>query len=55
MRYIDDILLSVELFNIFDYKNVVSFIFVSDYDNQYYPVPNYLTARQMNLKLVVQF
>ena len=55
MRYVDDILLSVELFNVFDYKNVVSFIFVSDYNNQYYPVPNYLTARQINLKLTVKF
>lgn len=55
MQYVDDILLSVELFNIFDYRNVVSFIFVSDYNNQYYPVPNYLTARQLNFKVTVKF
>lgn len=55
MRYIDDILVSVEIFNLFDYKNVVSYTWVADYNNIYYPVPNYLTARQFNLKLTVNF
>lgn len=55
MRYIDDILLSLEVFNLFDYKNVVSYTWVADYQNQYYPVPNYLTGRQLNLKITVLF
>ncbi len=55
MRHLDDILLSIEVFNLFDYKNVVSYIWVADYSNQYYPVPNYLTARQLNLKITVLF
>ena len=55
MRHIDDLLLTVEIFNLFDYNNVVSYIWVADYNNQYYPVPNYLTARQINLKLTVVF
>lgn len=55
MRYIDDILVSVELFNLFDYKNIVSYTWVADYNNVYYPVPNYLTARQLNFKLTVAF
>lgn len=54
-RFFDDILLSVEVFNLFNYHNVVSYIWVSDYDNIYYPVPNYLTARQLNLKLTLVF
>lgn len=55
MRHVDDVLLSVEVFNLFDYKNVVSFFFVTDYNNQSYPVPNYLTARQINFKATVKF
>lgn len=55
MHYIDDILVSFEVFNLFDYKNVVSYTWVADYSNIYYPVPNYLTARQFNLKLTVNF
>ena len=54
-RHIDDILVSLEVFNLFDYRNVVSYIWVADYSNQYYPVPNYLTARHLNLKLTVLF
>lgn len=54
-RYIDDLLLSVDVFNLFNYRNTVSYIWVSDYENYYIPVPNYLTARQVNLKLTVTF
>lgn len=55
MRHVDDILLGVEVFNLFNYRNVVSYIWVADYSNIYYPVPNYLTARQLNVKLTVTF
>ena len=55
MRYVDDILLTVEVFNLFDYKNVVAYTWVADYANQYYHVPNYLTARQLNFKITVEF
>lgn len=54
-RHVDDIQLSLEVFNLFNYKNVVSYLWVSDYDNVYYGVPNFLTARQLNLKLTVSF
>lgn len=55
MRHVKDVLLTVEVFNLFDYKNVVSYIWVADYNNVYYPVPNYLTARQLSFKLTVTF
>ena len=55
VRYLDDILVSFEVFNLFDYKNVVSYIWITDYSNTPYHVPNYLTARQFNLKLTVTF
>lgn len=51
----DELSLSLEVFNLFDYHNVVSYIWVADYDNTYYAVPNYLTARQLNLKLTATF
>lgn len=54
-QFFNDISLAVEVFNLFDYHNVVSFIWVADYSNKYYPVPNYLTARQVNLKLTATF
>lgn len=54
-RKVDDIMIGLEVFNLFNYRNVVSSIWVADYTNTYYPVPNYLTARQVNLKLTVTF
>lgn len=52
---IDDLQISLEVFNLFDYHNVVSFLWVADYNNMYYPVPEYLTARQFNLKVTMLF
>ena len=55
MKGVSDVELSVEVFNLFNFRNVISYLWVSDYLNRYYPVPNYLTARQLNLKLTVIF
>lgn len=54
-RIVDDIHVGLEVFNLFNFRNVVSFLWVSDYENRFYPVPNYLTARQLNLKVTVLF
>lgn len=54
-KIFDDLSLGIEVFNLFNYRNVVSFIWVADYNNIYYPVPNYLTARQLNVKLTATF
>ncbi|MBR4739484.1 MAG: carboxypeptidase-like regulatory domain-containing protein [Bacteroidales bacterium] len=53
--HVEDIQVGVEVFNLFNFRNVVSYLWVSDYDNNLYPVPNYLTARQLNLKVTVLF
>ena len=55
LQKIDDVVVGVDVFNLFNYKNVVSYLWVADYDNKYYGVPNYLTARQINVKLTVIF
>lgn len=54
-RLVEDIQVGIEVFNLFNFRNVVSYLWVSDYENRYYPVPNYLTARQLNVKLTVLF
>ena len=45
----------IEVFNLLDIKNVSSFFWVSDIYNTYFPVPNYLTPRLLNVKLAVEF
>ena len=54
-RHIDDLQIGVEVFNLFNFRNVVSYLWVADYENRQYPVPNYLTARQLNFKITVLF
>lgn len=54
-QVVDDVMLTFEVFNLFDYHNVVSYTWVADYTNVPYHIPNYLTGRQLNLKLTVTF
>lgn len=55
LRYIQNAWLSLEVFNLLQHKNTVSYIWVRTIDNYQYPVPNRLTPRQLNVRLVVQF
>lgn len=55
LRYIDNAWISLEVFNLFQISNTVSYIWVTDVNGRQYAVPNYLTPRQINLKLVVEF
>jgi hypothetical protein len=57
---IEDISFSVEIFNLFGFKNQASFQWVKTVNNQegipnIFAVPNYLTGRLLNLRLMVKF
>ena len=54
-RMVEDIQIGIEVFNLFNFRNVVSYLWVADIDNIPRRVPNYLTARQLNIKLTVLF
>ena len=54
-RHLKNIWLGVDVFNIFDLKNVSSYYWVTDVYNKQYAVPNYLTGRQLNARLIVDF
>ena len=47
--------ISVEVFNLLDINNTISYLWVSDIGGRQYAVPNYLTRRQVNLKLILRF
>lgn len=47
--------LTLEILNLLDIKNVVSYLWVKDNSNYVYLVPNYLTPRRVNLKLAFKF
>lgn len=46
---------SLEVFNLLQVNNTISYIWVTDVSGVQYAVPNYLTPRQLNIKLVAQF
>lgn len=52
---IKNIWLSLELFNLFNIKNVNSYYWVTDIYNGQYAVPNYLTGFMVNFKISVGF
>jgi hypothetical protein len=54
-RHFTNMDLTFEILNLLDIKNVVSYLWVKDNQNYVYLVPNYLTPRQLNLKLAVKF
>ncbi|MFC4666082.1 TonB-dependent receptor [Falsiporphyromonas endometrii] len=49
------ITLGLDAFNLFDISNVNSYYWISDVFSQQYAVPNYLTRRQWNLRMTVDF
>ena len=51
----ESIWISAEVFNLLDINNTISYLWVSDINGRQYAVPNYLTARQINGKLILSF
>ena len=49
------IVLGLDVFNLLDIANVSSYYWVTDVNNIQYAVPNYLTRRQFNVRLAVEF
>lgn len=54
-RYVKSIWVGVDCFNLFDISNVSSYYWVTDVNNDAYAVPNYLTRRQFNVRLTIDF
>lgn len=54
LSYVKNCWLSLEIFNLLGIYNVSSYMWITDVYNVQYAVPNYLTPRQINLKLLVE-
>ena len=55
LRHIEDIWISLEVLNLLQVNNTISYIWIKDVNNRQYAVPNYLTPRQLNVKVSVNF
>ncbi|MEG2067773.1 MAG: carboxypeptidase-like regulatory domain-containing protein [Tannerellaceae bacterium] len=54
-RHLKNIWLGIDVFNILDIKNVNSYYWITDVYNAQRAVPNYMTGRQLNARLIVDF
>ena len=52
--YLKNVWLGVDALNLLGINNVNSYYWVSDVSNNNYAVPNYLTGRQINLRILVE-
>ncbi len=46
--------MSLEIFNLLQVNNTISYVLVKDFSNNVYGVPNYLTGRRLNLRFILK-
>lgn len=54
-RSLENIWASLEVFNVIDRANTISYLLIKDFANTTYAIPNRLTPRLLNLKLVARW
>lgn len=55
LKHFKNMWISLEIFNLLQIYNTVSYIWIKDINNRQYAVPNYLTPRLLNIKLTADF
>jgi hypothetical protein len=55
LKYFKSLWLSAEVFNLFQIQNTISYLWVREFTGNQYAVPNYLSNRTVNLRLVGEF
>lgn len=53
LQRVQNMTLGLEIFNLFDNANKISYFWIEDVSNSLYAVPNYLTSRRVNVKLSI--
>ena len=54
-RWLKSVWVGADVFNLLDISNVASYYWVTDVNDIQYAVPNYLTRRQFNIRLNIEF
>lgn len=55
LNHIENMWISLEVFNLLDIENTTNYNWITDVSGRRYSIPNTLTSRRINLKLVMQF
>lgn len=55
LGHINNMWLSLEVFNLLNINNTIDYSWVQDVNSRYYAIPGFLTPRRLNLKLIAWF
>jgi len=55
LKHFKSMWLGLEIFNVLDINNTISYLWIKDVSGNQYAIPNYLTGRKLNLKLSAKF
>lgn len=55
LRAFESLWISLDIFNLLQISNTVSYLWITDINGTEYAVPNYLTPRTFNLKISAKF
>ncbi|PCH70590.1 MAG: TonB-dependent receptor [Bacteroidales bacterium] len=55
LKHFKSMWISLEVFNVLDISNTVSYLWINDISGNQYAIPNYLSSRKLNLKLTAKF
>ncbi|MDR1357059.1 MAG: TonB-dependent receptor [Tannerellaceae bacterium] len=55
LRELKNVWIGLDVFNLFDIPNAGSYFWITDVHDRQFAVPNYLTGRQFNLRLIAEF
>ncbi len=53
--HIKDLYLTLEVFNLINLNNTIDFTWIQDVQGRYYAIPEFLTPRRINVKLIARF
>ncbi len=54
-KYLESLQAYAEVFNLLNINNTVSYLWIKDVNNNQFAIPNYLTSRQLNFKIIAKF
>lgn len=55
LKHVDNMWISLEVFNLLNINNTIDHTWVTDVTGRYYSIPDFLTPRRLNLKLMAWF
>jgi hypothetical protein len=54
-KHFKSALIGLEVFNMLDVQNTISYLWIQDVEARTWAVPNYLTARRVNVRVIMKF